>query len=68
MDPLLVSAFISMLLAGWNWSQAIGYRSRPWQAHLELIWSLDADDGVNNTAIAALYARSRRRHFRPTAG
>jgi hypothetical protein len=26
MDPLLVSSFISMLLAGWNWSQAAGYR------------------------------------------
>jgi hypothetical protein len=38
----------------------------PWQAHLELIWQLEDDDGVNFTALAALDARARRRS-RPAA-
>jgi hypothetical protein len=38
---------------------------RPWQAHLEGIWHREDDDGVNPTALAALDAHARRRHFRP---
>ena len=37
----------------------------PWQAHLEIIWELEDDDGVNFSALAALDTRARRRHFRP---
>jgi hypothetical protein len=40
---------------------------RPWRAHLDLIWQMEDDDGVNFTAMAALDARTRRRHFRAAA-
>jgi hypothetical protein len=40
---------------------------RPWQAHLEIIWQMEDDDGVNFTALAALDTRARRRHYRPAA-
>jgi hypothetical protein len=33
----------------------------PWQAHLEIIWQLEDDDGANFVALAALDARARRR-------
>lgn len=40
---------------------------RPWQAHLEGIWQMEDEDGVNFTALTALDTRARRRHFRPAA-
>jgi hypothetical protein len=36
----------------------------PWQVHLECVWQLEDDDGVNFSALHALDARSRRRHSR----
>jgi hypothetical protein len=38
---------------------------RPWQAHLECIWQMEDDDGVNFTALAALETRARRQRSRP---
>jgi hypothetical protein len=32
----------------------------PWQAHLEAIWQLEDDDGVNCTALHALDTRAHR--------
>ena len=40
---------------------------RPRQAHLEIIWQMEDDDGVNFTALTALDARARLRHFRASA-
>lgn len=40
---------------------------RPWRVHLDLIWQMEDDDGVNFTAMAALDARPGRRHFRAAA-
>jgi hypothetical protein len=37
----------------------------PWQAHLEAIWQLEDDDGVNITALHALETRARRQRSRP---
>ena len=37
----------------------------PWQAHLEAIWQIEDDDGVNITALHALETRARRQRFRP---
>jgi hypothetical protein len=34
---------------------------RPWRAHLECIWQMEDEDGVNFTALAALDTRARRR-------
>jgi len=34
--------------------------ARPWQGHLELIWKLKTDDGVNRTALHAAERRFRR--------
>jgi len=36
--------------------------ARPWQGHLELIWKLETDDGVNRTAL-----HSAARHLRRTS-
>jgi hypothetical protein len=41
--------------------------SHSWQAHLELIWELEADDGVNVSALFALESRTRRRRTRPSS-
>jgi hypothetical protein len=35
--------------------------ARPWQGHLELIWKLETEDGVNRTALHAAARRWRRR-------
>lgn len=34
--------------------------SRPWQTHLELIWRLETEDGVNRTALRCAQLRLRR--------
>jgi hypothetical protein len=39
----------------------------PWQAHLEAIWQMEDNDGVNCTALHALETRARRQHSRPAA-
>ena len=36
------------------------FPGRPWQGHLELIWKLETDDGVNCTALRAAARRFRR--------
>jgi hypothetical protein len=39
---------------------------RPWQGHLELIWKLETDDGVNCSALRAAARRFRRTSIIPT--
>jgi hypothetical protein len=39
--------------------------SHSWQGHLEVIWELEADDGVKVSALFALESRARRRRPRP---
>ena len=36
---------------------------RPWQAHLDLIWELETEDGFNYSALVAMESRNRRRRF-----
>lgn len=36
------------------------FPARPWQGHLELIWKLETDDGVNCTALRCAQLRLRR--------
>lgn len=38
---------------------------RPWQGHLELIWKLETDDGVNCTALRSAARRFRRTSVTP---
>ena len=40
--------------------------ARPWQGHLELIWKLETDDGVNCSALRAAERRFRRTSVMPT--
>ena len=40
----------------------VAFLPRPWQGHLELIWKLETDDGVNCSAL-----RSAARRFRRTS-
>jgi hypothetical protein len=39
--------------------------ARPWQGHLELIWKLETDDGVNCSALRAAERRFRRTSVTP---
>ena len=41
--------------------------ARPWLGHLELIWKLETDDGVNCTALRAAQLRFRRRSVTSTS-
>jgi hypothetical protein len=41
--------------------------SHSWQGHLEVIWELEAHDGVNASALFALESRARRRRPRSTS-
>jgi hypothetical protein len=34
--------------------------ARTWQEHLQMIWDLEATDGVNYSALTAIYTRYRR--------
>jgi hypothetical protein len=38
-----------------------------WQDHLQMIWDLETNDGVNYSALAAIHSRARRRAIRPTS-
>jgi hypothetical protein len=40
--------------------------SRPWQGHLELIWKLETDDGVNCSALRSAERRFRRTYVTST--
>jgi hypothetical protein len=40
--------------------------ARPWQGHLELIWKLETDDGVNCSALRSAERRFRRATVTPT--
>jgi hypothetical protein len=41
---------------------------RPWHGHLEAIWGMAADDGVNFSARTAIESRARRLRARAAGG
>lgn len=53
MTPVLLASFIAMAAAAF-------FPARPWQGHLELIWKLETDDGVNCSALRSAQIRLRR--------
>jgi hypothetical protein len=61
LDPMLVSAFIYMLFAGWNWSQAAAHR-KPGRASLH--GQMDA--GRKSMGIDQKVEQAARRNVAPS--